>query len=250
MKLFFCFFFLAASCGLSVGIIREYIFYAAPDSWTKAQLYCKKTNYRDLATISTNDEHQRLQSIGKNDISIWIGLQRIDVPRNTWMWPDNEPVTNFYWLTGRPLTDLFSTANNCGGMFNGLWVNDDCTWAHSFYCYRFLILVNETKTWEEALQYCSTHYSGLASLPYDTQLQQAKMELAQTQTDSTWIGLRYIDGKWFWLGEDVLGTQPPTTNVSLPSCPAKPHCCGAFNTKTNVWENQDCTKKLNFLCWR
>lgn len=250
MKFFFSFFFLAASCGLSVGIIREYIFHSDFYNWTQAQLYCKKTNYRDLATISTNDEYRRLQSLGKKDISTWIGLQRIDVQRNTWKWPNNESITIFYWLSGGLLPDPDNAASNCGAMYNGHWVNDDCTWTHSYYCYRFLILVNETKTWEEALQYCSTHYSGLASLPYDTQLQQAKMELAQTQTDSTWIGLRYIDGKWVWLGQDVLGTQPPTTNVSLPSCPAKPYSCGAFNTKANVWENQDCKMKLNFLCWR
>ncbi|XP_053091058.1 macrophage mannose receptor 1-like [Pangasianodon hypophthalmus] len=255
MKFFFCVFFLVASCGLSVGIIREYSYlnYTGNVYWYQAQWHCKNY-YRDLATVTTAEEHQRLVAIGNNEESAWIGLYRTNT-QNIWKWSDGEPVSYLNWQYNSPVNSFMTYDYDCTVVYRRYWTNDHCGQTHYFYCYRFLILVNESKTWEEALQYCTTNYTGLASLPYKTQLWQAKLELELTQTDSVWTGLYFMDGKWFWLNGEPLETlpgtgQPPRTLVSLPSCPARPYHCGAFNIKTNIWENRDCNEKLNFLCWR
>ncbi|KAK3568831.1 hypothetical protein QTP86_017723 [Hemibagrus guttatus] len=108
---------------------------------------------------------------------------------------------------------------------------------------RIVILVKENKTWEDALQHCRIHYTDLAqafSLRYPTILE---MEAVDTQTVNVWTGLRFLDGKWFWVN-----MEPVDTPESLPSCPAKNYSCGARNIKTGVLENRDCNEKFNFLC--
>ncbi|XP_046721081.1 C-type mannose receptor 2-like [Silurus meridionalis] len=256
MKFFFCLCFLVVTCGLSVGIIREYSFHdLLYVTWTDAQWHCRRY-YRDLATVTTTEENQRLVYTGKNDYSAWIGLYRSDANSLTWKWSDEEPISFLNWESGWPLPGSVTPVKNCAVVYNGVWYNDPCdSKSKYFYCYRYLILVNKLMTWEEALQYCTTEYTGLASLANTTQIWQANQELALTQTDSVWVALRYIDGKWFWLSESPLGVDsgtgnPPDPLVSMPSCPALPYRCGAINTKTNGFENRDCNEKLNVLCWK
>ncbi|KAI2668393.1 Aggrecan core protein [Labeo rohita] len=102
---------------------------------------------------------------------------------------------------------------------------------------------SEKKTWGEALQYCRTHHSDLATITTERQLQLTKTETIESQTDSVWTGLRYLVGQWFWVNNKTLGIE-----TSLSQCPAQPCRCGARNTKTDKWENRDCDEKLNFLC--
>lgn len=244
MKFYFCVFFPVAVCGLSVVIIREYIYatHKKGVTWHQAQWLCRYY-YRDLATVSTAEEHQRIVNITNNYETSWIGLYRADKNTNTWMWSDGEQAAFLKWKSSW-LTSYFQT-QHCAALDAGYWVNFDCdSVVKSYYCYRLLILVNENKTWEEALQYCATNYTGLASLTYETQLFQAKKELALSQTVHVWTGLRFMDGKWFWLNG-----KAPETLASLPSCPARLYRCGALNITTSIWENQDCNKKLNFLCY-
>ncbi|KAK2908974.1 hypothetical protein Q8A67_004811 [Cirrhinus molitorella] len=105
------------------------------------------------------------------------------------------------------------------------------------------LFLGEKKTWEEALEYCRTHHTDLASITTKRQLELIKHETTESQTESVWTGLRYLVGQWFWVSNKPLGNQ-----ISVPECPAQPFSCGARNTKTDKWENRDCAEKLSFLC--
>lgn len=105
-------------------------------------------------------------------------------------------------------------------------------------------LVKENKTWEEALQYCITYHTYLACPTLDIQLLLDEIEATQSQTVSVWMGVQFLDGKWIWVKGELV-----TSLVSLPSCPVQGYRCGARNTRSNVWENADCQKKLNFICY-
>ncbi|XP_060734578.1 snaclec alboaggregin-A subunit alpha'-like [Tachysurus vachellii] len=119
-----------------------------------------------------------------------------------------------------------------------------CGNAKSFYCDRFLILVKEKKTWEEAQEFCRTNYTSLASVTSETSLRQLNLETVGTETESVWTGLRFMNGQWFWVSGEQLGSL-----VSMPSCPALSYRCGALNTTTNTLQNLNCNEKLNFVCY-
>ncbi|CAM4486144.1 unnamed protein product [Leuciscus chuanchicus] len=94
---------------------------------------------------------------------------------------------------------------------------------------RNLILVQEKKTWEEALEYCRFRYVDLAYLD-----SKVIPNLSNAQTESVWTGLRFLDGKWFWVSKKNV-----ETNIDLPSCPREPYRCGAHNSQNAQWENRD-----------
>ncbi|KAM9480714.1 snaclec 5-like [Clarias gariepinus] len=158
-----------------------------------------------------------------------------------WFWLSGESTENFLSLPPCPAQPYYCGAFNS----STAWENRDCNEKLNFLCYKkHLILVKENKTWEEALSFCTTNYTGLASLPDATQVLQAKTEIALTQTVNVWTGLRFMDGNWFWLSGESTVNQD-----YLPSCPAQPYHCGALKTPTSIWENRDCNEKLNFLCY-
>ncbi|XP_060779081.1 snaclec coagulation factor IX/factor X-binding protein subunit A-like [Neoarius graeffei] len=128
--------------------------------------------------------------------------------------------------------------------YPGFWSNYYCSKEKTFYCYRFLILVKENKTWEEAREYCRTNYTGLASVTSETSLRQLELETMQTQTESVWTGLRFMNGQWLWVSGEQLGSL-----VSMPSCPAPSYRCGALNNMTRTLKNLNCNERLNFVCY-
>ncbi|XP_027015162.1 lithostathine-1-beta-like [Tachysurus fulvidraco] len=244
MNSFFCVLFLVATCGLSVGMIREYSYQELNQgvSWVTAQCYCRYY-FKDLATVTTAEEHQRLaevERISNNPDPGWIGWNK---ENNKWTWSDEQSLFYLKWKSGCPLVGLADWQKTCVALQNGYLTNTYCNTNYNFYCYRYLILVEESKTWEEALQYCATNYTTLASLPNVTQMHQANLELTLSQTEGVWAGLRFINAQWFWLCGDTVGTPD-----SLPACPAQPYRCGAFNITTNSWVNRDCNEKRNFIC--
>ncbi|XP_053356102.1 struthiocalcin-1-like [Clarias gariepinus] len=99
-------------------------------------------------------------------------------------------------------------------------------------------------TWGEAREYCRTKYTGLASVTSETSLRQLNLETAQTQTESVWIGLRFINGIWLWVSGEKLGGV-----TSVSSCPPPSYQCGSLNNKTNTFENRNCNDRLNFVCY-
>lgn len=245
MKLIFIFF-IVGNCGLANSTTIEYIYNGRKTSWDNALRYCREY-YSDLPSFQSTEEQQQLVNIFPEKYrSVWIGLFKPEEESN-WYWSDGQPVLFLSWSSGYPQTDYYYSYlySYCTVLYNGQWKNFDCQNSFPFYCYRYLILVNEKKTWEEALQYCTTNYTGLASLPDGTQVSQAQKEIALTQTVNVWTGLRFMNGNWFWLSGES------TEDLDfLPSCPAQPYHCGALKSTANVWENQDCSDKLNFLCYK
>ncbi|KAL1282206.1 hypothetical protein QQF64_001009 [Cirrhinus molitorella] len=227
-------------CGLTKALIREHFLVKTPKNWTDAQSYCRKY-YKDLSTITSQQEQDMLMQLTTETSSKWIGLYRNTSNINQFLWSDGHPFNFSKWEPGQP--NNFNRDQNCV-YSNLMWVDFSCNILLHFFCYKTVfILVKEKKTWEKALQYCRTHHTDLASITTERQLQLIKNETRESQTESVWTGLRYLVGQWFWVRNMTLGIQTP-----LPECPTQPYRCGAHNTKTDKWENRDCDEKLNFLC--
>ncbi|XP_017320128.1 macrophage mannose receptor 1 [Ictalurus punctatus] len=223
------------------GLIREYIDTQLSMNWTDAQNYCANV-YRGLAVVTSKEEYQRLREVAGSDGSGWIGMYRSVRNSSVWLWSDGKEYSYFLWMTGQP--NNINKTQDCV-LSNPRGWNDYFCWdVLPFYCYRFIILVEEKKTWELALDYCRTHYKDMASPVSESQLQLAEQEAVQNQMDRVWTGMRFLDGNWYW----VNGKQLDST-ASVPPCPASPYRCGARNVKTHVWENRQCGEQLPFLCF-
>lgn len=84
------------------------------------------------------------------------------------------------------------------------WFDGTCSIVLPFLCHWKIVLVQKNKTWEEALQYCRENYRGLACLTSELKILLAETEAAQSETVSVWSGLRFMNGRWFWLSWEWL----------------------------------------------
>uniref|UniRef100_A0A8C6U7S5 C-type lectin domain-containing protein n=1 Tax=Neogobius melanostomus TaxID=47308 RepID=A0A8C6U7S5_9GOBI len=67
------------------------------------------------------------------------------------------------------------------------------------FCYK-VHAVRERLTWVEALQYCRTHHTDLASVASETEMMLIKKELSKDpSSDDVWIGLQFLAGQWLWV---------------------------------------------------
>lgn len=232
MKSLFLIFLLAVRCGAAVGVIREYIFINIHKNWFDAKSYCQ-IYYRDLASVNSTEENNYLMQVGSRSEG-WLGLRRdlLDPTRQFLNWCSNCP---------NPDVNCIYTQSS------GFWNSAFCPEHRQFYCDRFLILVKDKKTWEEAREFCKTNYTGLISVITETTLKQLNLETEGTETESVWTGLSFVNGQWVWVnGEPNIQLE---SLHSMPSCPSLSYRCGALNTTTNTMKNQNCNKRLNFICY-
>ncbi|KAK2849697.1 hypothetical protein Q7C36_008480 [Tachysurus vachellii] len=227
--------------GTSVSVTREYFFVSQQTTWTTAQDYCRQ-HFGNLATITSKEENNKSVAVIISNLA-WNGLIRTAPHVNNWMWTDGDKSNFTKWSSGEPSDK--NTGENCVVMDQNGWHDTSCDGNFFSTCSRSFIFVNEKKTWEMALQHCRTQYTSLAFMESDKSLQYYQTLLkTETQSAPVWTGLRFLDGKWFWVNGMLLGSS-----VSLPQCPIQPYSCGAFNFNTSVWEKRDCNEELNFLCY-
>jgi len=230
-------FFLLIIHGGSSTIPRVHIHVSESKTWNEAQSYCRQ-NYIDLSTVSSTEENNLLRTM-LNGNHAWIGMYRNYTNMGQFVWSDGDLQTNYHnWKSDQP--DGIKNNQNCVEIDGTGWADYYCNSELPFFCYS-VILERDSKTWDEAMEHCRDHYTELASLTSNEQLQQAGNNL-RGET-SVWVGLRFVAGQWYWLNSEPVGNH-----MSLPWCPAVPYGCGARNIVTWQWENRDCNDKLSFLC--
>ncbi|XP_026234741.1 uncharacterized protein LOC113174813 [Anabas testudineus] len=214
--------------------ISRVVYVSELKTWTAARNYCRE-NYRDLVTFRNSWESSKLDMyVG------WIGMFK--ELNDEWKWiTDSDDLIKVQWCT----------------LKNGSYFEmDKCTHNHPFLCIDdSLILAQELKTWEEALQYCrelhavgrtpgnSMLMSDLASL-LETDIIMLNTEETglNTSTKEMWVGLRFLAYEWMWMsGEEV-------NSVHLPQCPAQDQHCGAIDPNNTKWEIMNCSERRNFIC--
>ncbi|KAA0723292.1 hypothetical protein E1301_Tti005411 [Triplophysa tibetana] len=172
----------------------------------------------------------------------WIGVQKNST--NYWQWTDGSGQEFFNWEDGEP-----NDPSNafCARILNGKLHDYLCSAPYPFFCYKWepeMIVIREKKSWEDALQYCRTRHTDLASLPSYLHQTQVNKITEMIDSPSVWTGLRFMSGSWFWVSGEALGDK-----VLLPSCPANHTYCGSRNLYTQRWENRECMEKLYFVCY-
>lgn len=206
-------------------------------NWVQAQEYCR-TNYTDLSTITSEVEYDIFQTdLDNNSNDGWLGLRYNGYG---WYWSDGSIAEYQRW----PKVPEGDSQDECVVMKSkeGKWDLHNCEKSMPFYCYDWvpgITLVQIKMSWENALIYCRTHYSDLASLNTTRNL----LDVKNKTNTIVWTGLRFLAGSWFWVTRDRLELQDP-----LNPCPTEPYRCGARNPVADRWENRDCDEKLIFFC--
>uniref|UniRef100_A0A3B3DJC1 C-type lectin domain-containing protein n=1 Tax=Oryzias melastigma TaxID=30732 RepID=A0A3B3DJC1_ORYME len=127
------------------------------------------------------------------------------------------------------------------------WISKGGSTPSRFFCLN-LIVVQEEKTWEEALDHCRENHIDFTSLLSQTENILAKNQIQNsTITQRVWVGLRFLGDTWMWANGDPLEFQvwDQTADPDLKNPVWKR--CGAL-TKQGEWENRDCEEKLHFIC--
>lgn len=219
MKLFLSIFFLFVLYRQTTGSIRVHVYVTTPMTCTEARKYCQ-TYYTDLSTINSEVDIQMVRNAAGGDYDkSWFGSLTET---------ENSCTLMNYEESRLPAL----SAALCG-------LANLCKSTHPFFCFKKVILVKEKMTWEEALEYCRSHYVDLAYLDSEV-----ISDVSDAKTESVWTGLRFLAGKWLWVSKENI-----ETNIALPSCPNEPYRCGACNPQKGRWENRDCEEELNFLCF-
>uniref|UniRef100_A0A3P9MJB7 C-type lectin domain-containing protein n=1 Tax=Oryzias latipes TaxID=8090 RepID=A0A3P9MJB7_ORYLA len=128
-----------------------------------------------------------------------------------------------------------------------LWASKSLTSANGFFCLN-LIVVQEEKTWEEALEHCRENHDDLTSLLSETENLLAQNQIQDpTVTQRVWVSLRFLGDTWMWVNGDPLEFQAWTQTGDPDQQSPVWRRCGALS-KQGEWENRDCQEKLNFIC--
>ncbi|KAL3054418.1 hypothetical protein OYC64_006700 [Pagothenia borchgrevinki] len=235
---------------------RKFTYYDEPKTWREAQTFCRE-NHSDLATIRAGEEFETFP------YHAWIGLFQ-ETPDLKWKWSETDEIAN---VTNSPNWDSGEPNNineNCGLIYKNTdkWHDNRCDNKHSFLCYNeTLVLVKMKKTWDQALMHCrlleaenpnepvdlSWNYRyDLASLLTEDDRAYARLRAGEASTDQVWTGLRFLAGQWFWMGDG----EAVQLNKEM-QCDRTQSFCGVLvNNSNNLHETEDCSKKLNFLCYR
>lgn len=236
--------FVVVAQAASVWLVRKNFFVSRLLPWTDAQAYCRMY-YDDLSVINSPWDLENF----KKDVAAylseecWVGLSKKTNESVYTQWSDGSLIGFPVWKPDKP---NYLNTFHCVAVTNMELHDFDCEQSLKFFCYKWvpqMVLVEEMMTWEGALQYCRTHYTDLISVITDDDMKAVKLMSLTSQTPSVWTGLCFMDGSWFWVNQDPLGSL-----ISVPSCPIKPFRCGALKAGDDVWENKDCNEKMNFLC--
>ncbi|XP_072239980.1 secretory phospholipase A2 receptor-like [Leuresthes tenuis] len=226
---------ITSACSLS----QKHVIVNQKHIWYNAKIHCRE-KYTDLSPITSEVEERVFKESVGEDQSGWIGLYWDPKNRN-WTWSGGDNVTYQNWVNGPPVV-----TSNARWASNG-WHVEDGESKHKFFCLN-LIVVQEEKTWEEALEHCRESHSDLTSLLSKTENLLAQTEIQPTNvTERVWIGLRFLEDNWLWVNGDPLEYKAwPREGDQDHQCPMWRRC-GAL-TKDGVWENIDCQEKLHFFC--
>ncbi|KAF6717723.1 C-type mannose receptor 2 [Oryzias melastigma] len=215
-------------------------------NWTDAQNFCRN-RHTDL--ISGPEQMKKLNVVetellfpsdSNNDL-IFIGLFR-----DAWQWSDGSRSSFRFWNLNY---DDEESVNSCV-MLNkkGRWNSEKCTETHHFVCHDdHVILINESRTWEEALYYCRHHHHDLVTI---TNLEEQRWVQEKTKNATTpyvWTGLRYTCtlGFWFWVSDEVVRYKNWDSPEQVNECDMS----GAMETGgEHKWVKKHDEEKFNFFC--
>lgn len=110
-----------------------------------------------------------------------------------------------------------------------------------------LILINENKTWEEALDYCRLYHTDLVSITNPHQQRWVERRAKNASSPYIWVGLRYtcVMDLWFWISDKLVCYENWADNGKIEECG---RCAAMERGGRYQWVSQRQNEKYNFIC--
>ncbi|KAL6491168.1 hypothetical protein MHYP_G00015130 [Metynnis hypsauchen] len=232
-------------------------------TWTDAQNYCRE-KFIDLATIESQEEMNAvITALKGKKKKFWIGLKQKDIHDTTsWIWSDGSNSSYRNWNTGEP---NFGRHEMCVELWHDAayrWNDAGChNHRNPFICYTNisthpqeeipLILINETKTWREALRYCRVKHVDLVSVHTEEIQHWVEAVIKTASTANVWMGLRHTCtlSFWFWVSGESICYQnwAPGNGTGVEDCSGGERT-GAVQSGSKKWVSLPEDQRLNFIC--
>ncbi|XP_053271712.1 snaclec stejaggregin-B subunit beta-1-like [Pleuronectes platessa] len=216
--------------------IYQYKFIDKTKNWRDAKHHCRR-QYTDLATVYDMTDMKAMEQLSGGDA--WIGLNRRGNV-NTWKWSDGSSSTFRLNSVNK------ASGGKCVSTQSGEWSSAPCNELKPFFCYKDKMkLIDEEKTWEEALDYCREKHDDLVSITDQAQQESVQNKVGTARTPFIWLGLRYTCtlNIWFWVNGEVLNYDNWNSTQS-PDC----YSAAAMNTTDYKWVKQMDNETFNFIC--
>ncbi|XP_053472103.1 macrophage mannose receptor 1-like [Ictalurus furcatus] len=175
---------------------NRYMFINETKTWCDAQTYCRE-KHNDLVSVRNQTENEQIRKLIQNspDNIFWIGLFN-----DSWKWSDQSNSSFRYWSSDKPSGDLNCAAVKVSEQHS--WTNVNCRENLPFICHeKRLVLINQSLTWKEALNYCRNHHYDLVSVRSEEMQLWVKEVVQNASTEHVWLGLRHdcVQRIWFWV---------------------------------------------------
>ncbi|KAJ0056947.1 hypothetical protein NL108_000756 [Boleophthalmus pectinirostris] len=203
-------------------------------NWCAAKQYCR---YHSLGDLATNE------SSANTTDSLWISGNITD----DWKWDDGGCSTYREWSS--PFDEEQNdTAATLGESYELKPQSSDlefeavCSTGDTR-----IVIVNIPKTWEQALEYCDKHHSGLLQIPTREHQESVEQWFNATEQNGTfWVGLRQSQVFGFWMWKDTIVSTNNWEN-GMPMLPMS-HECGVMVVPGLKWRDHNCLYPLPFIC--
>ncbi|XP_067379191.1 macrophage mannose receptor 1-like [Channa argus] len=211
-------------------------------TWPQAQNYCR-VNHTDL--ISGLDQ---LDHCAESGSYMWIGLFR-----DTWMWSDGNSFSFRYWesLSTEDMVHGQRDDKKCATtVLNraGKWSLDDCNNKKPFICFSDkVILVQQNKTWVEALNYCRENHQDLVSITNLDEERWVQERAKNANSPFVWLGLHYswTLESWFWVSDKEFCYNNWASSVT-DDCDKS---AAMERGGQNQWVKKPDNETYNFICF-
>ncbi|XP_073802839.1 macrophage mannose receptor 1-like [Danio rerio] len=214
-----------------------------PNSWFDAQLYCRE-NHTDLVSIRNEEENTLVMNNGnQSNTSFWIGLLNDSVD-----WRDGGRSAYRNWREKTNHSMSYVAIQSA----DGRWFKAS---AGNFYplCYKSFIHVSLAEmSWEDAMNYCSSQFSGALCLESENDQTETQRELNRNNISApVWVGLRQSCpfGFWMWINGLQVGNWTNWRGGKAPEAALSQHC--AAMEKVNgryTLTDKDCRSTFRVVC--
>ncbi|RVE56750.1 hypothetical protein OJAV_G00224660 [Oryzias javanicus] len=220
-----------------------YIVIESQKNWCQALQFCKK-NHGSLARIKSSEENERAKNESKG-LTVWIGLVH-----DQWEWRDRKCSLYREWDKINDETSVFLKAQKPYSLDQAASSYDKCV-----VCSKGEVrikVIRQESSWDEALTYCETFHSRLLWIEDQSDQNAVSSWLNHSSFDenaprSLWIGLRQSALFGFWIWSDRMVNWSNWEDGDIPGKSPFNHC-GVIDRKNFTWRNEDCNRKLPFLC--
>ncbi|XP_028419524.1 macrophage mannose receptor 1-like [Perca flavescens] len=204
-------------------------------------VHCSNTKYKFVCYNDTKNSSETFNLI-QNQMT-WLKAQNYCREQHT------DLVSGLTQLEDKDFKKLIKNESKCLwiGLFRDVWKwSDGSSFSFSYWDPDKVILINQSKNWEDALYYCRDHHGDLVSITNLGEQKWVQERAKKANSPYVWLGLRYtctLDF-WFWVSDEVVNYKNWDSHET-DDCDMS----GAMDKGgQHKWFKKNDMEEFNFIC--